>query len=209
MKKIYYFIILTLVPLFVQEVFPQTTFTVNVANFSFTPAQLTIKVGDTVKWTNSGGLHSVVAEDTSFSSGPVSSSAWTYEHTFNSAGSNPYYCAQHGGVGGAGMSGVITVENATDVSDNGFPIYHFELQQNYPNPFNPSTTIKYSIPESGNVKLVVYNSLGEEVATVVNGFESTGSYKVNFNSYQLSSGIYFYRLKAGTFVEVKKMLILK
>jgi len=85
----------------------------------------------------------------------------------------------------------------------------YSLLQNYPNPFNPSTTIEFSIPESGNVKLVVYNSLGEEVSTLINNYEAAGSYKINFDAAGLPSGLYFYKLSAGNFSEVKKMIFLK
>ena len=85
----------------------------------------------------------------------------------------------------------------------------FTLAQNYPNPFNPTTTIEYSIPESGTVKLVVYNSLGEEVATLVNDFKEAGNYKINFDAADLSSGIYYYRLASNSFNEIKKMILLK
>ncbi len=85
----------------------------------------------------------------------------------------------------------------------------YSLSQNYPNPFNPTTTIEYSIPENGNVKLVVYNSLGEEVTTLVNAYKEAGSYKVNFGAVRLSSGIYYYRLISGTYLSVKKMIVLK
>jgi hypothetical protein len=83
------------------------------------------------------------------------------------------------------------------------------LAQNYPDPFNPSTTIDYSIPESGNVKLKVYNSLGEKVATLVNEIKSRGNYEINFNASELASGIYFYQLKSGSFVKTKKKIILR
>jgi uncharacterized lipoprotein YddW (UPF0748 family) len=87
----------------------------------------------------------------------------------------------------------------------------FNLFQNYPNPFNPSTTINYQLPEAGNVTLKVYDLLGKEVATLVNEYRNAGSYNVQFtiNNLQLSSGIYFYQLKAGEFVETKKMILLK
>ena len=85
----------------------------------------------------------------------------------------------------------------------------FSLSQNYPNPFNPSTTIEYSIPESGNVKLKVYNSLGEEVETLVNKFEEAGTYKINFDASSITSGIYFYKLDIGSHSQVKKMILLK
>ncbi|MDP2301916.1 MAG: glycoside hydrolase family 2 TIM barrel-domain containing protein [Ignavibacteria bacterium] len=83
------------------------------------------------------------------------------------------------------------------------------VKQNYPNPFNPETTIEYQIPSTGMVELKVYNVLGEEVTTVVNEFKNAGTYKVNFNGSELSSGVYFYELRADNFKEIKKLIILK
>jgi len=85
----------------------------------------------------------------------------------------------------------------------------FVLYQNYPNPFNPSTTIKYSLPEAGAVKLVLYNMLGEEVKVLVSELQEAGVHKINFNANELGSGMYFYRLETSGFVDVKKMLLLK
>ncbi len=87
----------------------------------------------------------------------------------------------------------------------------FLLQQNYPNPFNPSTTINYQSPKAGNVTLKVYDVLGREVVTLVDEYRNAGSYNVQFtiNNLQFSSGIYFYKLQAGDFVETKKMILLK
>lgn len=85
----------------------------------------------------------------------------------------------------------------------------FELCQNYPNPFNPTTVLQYSLPKDGNVSLKVYNVIGQEVATLVNAHQKIGNYKVNFNAEHLASGIYFYRIQAGSFSEVKKMLLIK
>ncbi len=85
----------------------------------------------------------------------------------------------------------------------------FNLSQNYPNPFNPSTKINYQISTAGIVSLKVYDVLGKEVATLVNEEKPVGSYEVNFNASRLSSGMYLYRLKAGNFVETKKMILLK
>ena len=86
---------------------------------------------------------------------------------------------------------------------------NYSLSQNYPNPFNPSTTIEYSIPESGNVKLIVYNSLGEEVATLINEYKEAGNNKVNFNANELGSGIYYYKIESGNFASARKMILLK
>jgi hypothetical protein len=86
---------------------------------------------------------------------------------------------------------------------------NFVLSQNYPNPFNPSTTIQYSIPESGNVSLKIFNTLGEEVANLVNEYQEPGIYKVNFNAENLSSGVYYYRLESGRFSQTHKMILLR
>lgn len=85
----------------------------------------------------------------------------------------------------------------------------FQLEQNYPNPFNPSTKISYTLAKAGNVTLKVYNMLGQEVATLVNGFQAAKSYDVNFNAANLSSGAYFYELKAGNESVIKKMVLMK
>ncbi len=90
----------------------------------------------------------------------------------------------------------------------GVPV-KFDLSNNYPNPFNPTTEIQYSIPKSGIVTLKVYNLLGQEVMTLVNQQQTTGSYKVNFNASNLASGIYMYRLQSGNFTITKKMTLLK
>ncbi len=85
----------------------------------------------------------------------------------------------------------------------------FGLVQNYPNPFNPETTISYSIPQSSNVKLIVFNALGQEVMTLVNGYFEAGNHSVNFNASNLPSGVYFYQMQAGSFTSVKKMVLTK
>lgn len=85
----------------------------------------------------------------------------------------------------------------------------YQLSQNYPNPFNPTTNIQFSIPEEGMVTLKVYNTVGQEVATLVNEFKSTGSYQVDFNAANLSSGVYVYTLRTGKATLSKKMLLIK
>lgn len=85
----------------------------------------------------------------------------------------------------------------------------YELSQNYPNPFNPSTTIKFALPKAGNVTIKIYDSVGNEVVTLQNGYLSTGSYKVNWNAQGLSSGIYYYKLSSDEFNLVKKMVLMK
>jgi enterochelin esterase family protein len=85
----------------------------------------------------------------------------------------------------------------------------FSLAQNYPNPFNPGTTIEYSLPQAENVKLIIYNLLGEQVDVLVNDYQMAGKYKLAFSANNLPSGIYFYNIVAGNFVESKKMMLIK
>ena len=97
-----------------------------------------------------------------------------------------------------------SVDNASsDIPDR------FTLEQNYPNPFNPSTSIQYALGSMQYVSLKIYDVLGNEVATLVNEEKSAGDYEINYNALQLSSGIYFYKLQAGSFVETKKMILTK
>ncbi len=85
----------------------------------------------------------------------------------------------------------------------------FALNQNYPNPFNPTTSIKFSLPRGTNVKLIVYDLLGNEVETLVDEYKPAGTYSVQFNGSELTSGIYIYRLQAGDFVSTKRMALIK
>jgi hypothetical protein len=87
--------------------------------------------------------------------------------------------------------------------------YEFSLSQNYPNPFNPSTTIRYGLPHRSGVRLTVFNTLGQQVALLQNEELDPGFYQVQFNASGLSSGVYFYRLRAGDFVETKRLLLLR
>lgn len=96
-----------------------------------------------------------------------------------------------------------SVETLAGVPDS------YYLEQNYPNPFNPSTTIRYSIAKSEHVKLIVYDVLGRKVAALVDEIQNPGIYNVTFNASNLSSGVYFYRIEAGTYSDVKRMMLLK
>ena len=96
-----------------------------------------------------------------------------------------------------------------DVNDNPEIPVEYSLSQNYPNPFNPSTKITYSVASLSNVILKVYDILGREVVTLVNEEKPAGRYEVNFNASSLASGVYFYQIKAGSFIQTKKFMLLK
>jgi len=103
-----------------------------------------------------------------------------------------------------------STDYVTGVETNaGLTPTEFKLEQNYPNPFNPSTLITYSLPNSGNVSLKIYDVIGREVAEIVNEFQNAGKYLVSFSANDLSSGIYFFRLSSGSFTSIKKMNFIK
>ena len=101
-------------------------------------------------------------------------------------------------------------QNPTGIYESdGEPPSDFNLAQNYPNPFNPSTKISWQSPVAGHQTIKVYDVLGNEVATLVDEEKPAGNYEVTFNASEIASGIYFYRLQAGSFVETKKMILIK
>jgi hypothetical protein len=85
----------------------------------------------------------------------------------------------------------------------------YNLSQNYPNPFNPKTTIEFSTGKAGFVKILVYNTLGQKIETLINEFKNPGTYEVQFDATNISSGVYYYRIESGTFSKVNKMIVLK
>ena len=85
----------------------------------------------------------------------------------------------------------------------------YTLAQNYPNPFNPSTVIEYSVPVGGDVSLKIYNLLGQEVRSLVSTVQPAGRYTVHFDAGSLSTGVYFYRMQAGAFTQIRKMVLVK
>jgi hypothetical protein len=116
-----------------------------------------------------------------FGEGPIAVEEWYY---------HPFYVM------------ITSVENPGVVSE-------FALHQNYPNPFNPATRISYSLAQGADVTLSVSNILGQEVALVREGYKSAGTHAVEFQASQLPSGVYFYTLRAGPFVETRKMVVMK
>ena len=208
--------------LFTISIYPQTTHVVQASDFEFTPAELTIAKGDTVKWVWVNGMHTTTSDTTSGATvwdALLDQSHLSYSYVFNQTGIFPYYCIYHVSFG---MKGTITVGPATSVKSANSVPYGYSLDQNYPNPFNPSTIIEYSIAQQSYVTLEVYNILGKKIETLVNKVEAAGNYKVEFNARQtvnnnpIASGLYFYQIKAVTegsktagYIKTRKMILLK
>jgi len=105
--------------------------------------------------------------------------------------------------------GNVTFDNVTGVSTVEGPPVQFALEQNFPNPFNPSTTIRYGLPHKTVVQLTVYNTLGQQITVLQNGEQDAGFYEVRFEGSGLSSGVYLYRMQAGSFVETRRLLLIR
>lgn len=143
-----------------------------------------------------------------------------YYHTVNDIISNydMDFCSEVIKAAGATLLKYMFMNSPTNIRDEVLPVEAFVLYQNYPNPFNPNTVITYQLPASSNVTLKVYDILGNEIATLVDEYKEAGSYSVELNTSshsgfsrigELSTGIYFYQLKAGEFVQSRKMILLK
>ena len=104
---------------------------------------------------------------------------------------------------------VNVIDQPSSVDDDILTVNSFTLNQNYPNPFNPSTKISWQSKVGSYQILTVYDAIGTEVATIVNEYKEAGRYEIDFNAANLSSGVYYYKLQAGSFIETKKMLLLR
>ncbi|MDP3682592.1 MAG: T9SS type A sorting domain-containing protein [Ignavibacteria bacterium] len=114
-----------------------------------------------------------------------------------------------GGVWSVGDSSIATGTVGVESEEASTVPNTFFVKQNYPNPFNPSTNIVFGIPKASQVSLKIFNMLGQEVATILSEYKDAGTYRIPFNASRLSSGVYLYRVEAGTFVEVKRMMLIK
>ncbi|MBK7868046.1 MAG: T9SS type A sorting domain-containing protein [Ignavibacteriales bacterium] len=159
-----------------------------------------LEVAENVNFTNSSLFENLTATNQPLQGLSPNKSYFWRVRTKNSDGAYSYY---------SGMGKFSVMDGATDIKDMAIVPAEFGLDQNFPNPFNPSTTIRFALPTDVNVKLDVYNTLGEKIAEIVNGPMSAGSYSFAFDASSLPSGIYFYRIEAGSNVAIRKMILLK
>ncbi|MBN2413019.1 T9SS type A sorting domain-containing protein, partial [candidate division KSB1 bacterium] len=112
------------------------------------------------------------------------------------------------------VDGLFTVSEGNAINKENEIPKEFSISQNYPNPFNPSTKIKYSLPQNSQVNITIYNINGKVVETIINNFQMQGTYEINWQgtdneNHKVPSGIYFYRIEAGHFIEIRKMTLVK
>jgi plastocyanin len=185
------------------------TWNVNVSDFVFTPSNITVSVGDTVKWQWISGIHTTtsitVPSGAATWDEPITISNQTYRYVVTVAGSYHYKCTPHF----PGMEGFITANPIGIEPKEGKLPNTYKLFQNYPNPFNPVTDIKFELPNSSFVKLTVFNMLGGEVEVLVSQQLNAGGYIVDWDASRYSSGIYFYKLETDGFSAIRKMTLIK
>lgn len=187
-----------------------TTWNVSVSDFVFTPANLNVTVGDTIKWQWVSGIGHTTTSITVPAGAaawnePINSTNQTYRYVVTVAGSYHYKCTPHF----PGMEGFITAVPIGIKSEEGKLPNTYKLYQNYPNPFNPVTDIKFELPKSSFVKLTVFDLLGGEVEVLVRQQLNAGSYVVDWDASRYSSGIYFYKLQTDGYSAIKKMTLIK
>jgi len=210
LKKAYMFLIVLLVA--TGSGF-STTHTIVNSGFTFSPSSISISLGDTVKFVLSSNHNAREVDQATWNAnGATSNGGFNLPFgggtvVLSNSGIYYYVCSPHAS---GGMKGTITVNSTSDVETIGETIPNdFILMQNYPNPFNPATTISFSIPAPSYVSLRVFNLLGKEVAQIISEEMPAGRHSKQWNAADLTSGVYFYRLQSGDFVETKRLMMLK
>lgn len=134
---------------------------------------------------------------------------WTVPQTATQQGVIRVVQDNQNGIQYDDYSGVFTIEIPTVISETEAQLSSYKLFPAYPNPFNPQTKLRYSLPHSENVSLIIYDLLGNEIKTLAKGEKPAGTYEVKFDGSDLPSGIYIYRLEAGDYTAVRKLVLLK
>ena len=179
---------------------------VSIADDFFSPLNTIINPGDTIRWTNNGvANHTSTSNTRVWSSGSLAPGQ-SYSRQFLVPGVYAYHCSIHVAFG---MRDTIRVA-ATGVDDpqSSNPNI-FKFAQNYPNPFNAQTMIQYTLLSQTQVSIDIFDILGRKIATVAEGMKPAGDHRATWDAISQSSGIYFYRIKAGDKAETRKMLLQK
>ncbi len=176
--------------------------------FHYSPNSLNVSVGDTIQWEGDFSMHPL--SSTSVPAGGLSfhqATGSVFSYPVLIAGAYLYQCDFHAGLGMTGS--FTTLLTGIENTKTSFQPDAFKLEQNFPNPFNPTTLISFDIPFQTPVSLKIYNLVGQEVATIVNGNMEAGRYSKMWNALSMSAGVYYYRLQAGAYSETRKLVLLK
>jgi plastocyanin len=193
-------------------VYAQDTVDVDIPGFEFDPADITIEVGQTVRWTNNHFVaHTTTSTDDPqvWDSGSMSQGD-QFSFTFDTEGTYPYNCTFHP----SQMQGLVEVVTSLAAGDDVILPEEFSVSQNYPNPFNPSTAISFNILRPAPVSVTILNLQGQVVTTLLDREMGVGEHTVHWDGSNslgdgVSSGVYFYRVRVGVLTETRKMLLLK
>ena len=175
---------------------------------TYSPSSLSVSVGDTVEWRGDFSSHPL-----SSTTIPAGAASWhhatgtVFDYVVTVPGSYNYRCDIHWSLGMVGS--FVATATGVEADPTGTGPTSFILYQNYPNPFNPSTTIRYGLPRRSPVRLTVFNSLGQAVATFSQEEQGPGFHEVRFDASHLASGVYLYRLQAGNLMQTRKLLLQK
>jgi len=192
----------------------QTIHTIQANASTFSEPTLTIEVGDTVEWVNSGGIaHNVNGSTNSYPANPVGfghlaiETSFTYSFTFNTPGTYGYHCDVHGSPG-FGMIGTITVNVATSVEDELPPL--FELTDAFPNPFRESTSVTLSTTQDELVRVTVYDASGREVEVLHDGTVVAGRpLRLEWKPADVAGGLYMVRFVGESFESTKTLTLVR
>lgn len=176
---------------------------------TYSPNSLNVSVGDTMVWQGDFSMHplssvSIPTGSSVFHQGSGS----VFSYIVRTTGMYNYQCDFHSS---AGMTGSFNASIATGIKNNraSYRPGTFKLEQNFPNPFNPGTIISFDIPYQAFVSINIYNLIGQNVATLVNENMAAGSYSKSWDASLIPSGVYIYRLQAGTLTATKKLVLIK
>lgn len=189
------------------------THTITNVGTTFSPNTITINLGDTVIFALSSLHNAVEVNQTTWNAnGTTSNGGFSLGFgggtiVLQTTGTYYYVCTVHASLG---MKGIIIVNQTTDMNSiETVTPQEFRLMQNFPNPFNPQTEINFQLNRADHVSLKIYNLLGAEITTLIDGEVSAGEHRVEWNAANLPSGIYFYKFTSSDKVETKRMMLAK
>jgi plastocyanin len=177
---------------------------VTISNLRFSPASVTITLGDTIRWTNMDVLaHTSTSDSGLWDSGPLAQND-TFMRAFPTAGTFPYHCILH-----PLMTATIVAGTQSSIDEEPLTPDQFRLEPNFPNPFNSGTKIAFVLGSDGAARLEIYDAVGRKVETLMDGSLGAGRHAIAWEAGNRPSGLYFYHLTFGGQLQTGRMTLLK